>query len=77
MTTSGIEITEKGKNKSILFYCRSFGVPLEAEIIELTILEYKEEFCAQTTESAVVQWFLKQKTKPRNMYLDDQNPKSC
>ena len=44
MTTSGIEIAEKGKNKCILFYYSSFGVPLEAEIIELTILEYKKYF---------------------------------
>ena len=53
MTTSGIEIAEKGKNKSILFYYSSFGVPLEAEIIELTILEYKKYLCAKTIGSAV------------------------
>ena len=63
MTTSGIEIAEKGKNKSILFYYSSSGVPLEAEIIELTILEYKKYLCAKTIESAAFQWFLKHTNK--------------
>lgn len=43
MITAGVQITEKRKKNFILFYYRTSGIPLEMEIIELTIQERNKQ----------------------------------